>query len=111
VALSPGEEPARAAAWVEGLVAGSGLLLLHDPTLLRVIDEWMAAVGDEAFENVLPLLRRSFSQFEAAERRMLGESVKSHREKGAVAPRVDLDEERAAAVLPLVHLLLAGKRQ
>jgi hypothetical protein len=110
VALSPGEPPARAAAWVEGLVAGSGLLLLHDPLLLQVIDEWLQAVADDTFRSVLPLLRRSFSQFEEAERRMLGEKLRG-RDGPAAKPEatVEIDAERAATVLPLVNLLLTGR--
>jgi hypothetical protein len=112
VALSPGELPARAAAWVEGLVAGSGLLLLHDPLLLQVIDEWLQAVADDTFRSVLPLLRRSFSQFEEAERRMLGEKLRG-RDGPAAKPEAtfEIDAERAATVGPLVNLLLTGRSE
>ena len=32
------------------------------PDLLRILDDWIAAVGPDAFTNVLPLLRRAFSR-------------------------------------------------
>jgi hypothetical protein len=58
------------------------------------------------------LLRRSFSQFEEAERRMLGEKL-----RGRDGPRAkpddtpEIDAERAATVVPLVRLLLTGRSQ
>ena len=93
-------------------MAGSGLLLLHDPLLLRVIDEWLQDVGEDTFQSVLPLLRRSFSQFEEAERRMLGEKLRGRDGPAAMAEAtVEIDAERAAAVMPLVHLLLTGRSE
>ena len=61
-ALSPGEDPERGASWIEGFIGTSGLVLVHDPELLAVLDGWVASVApDDAFTNVLPLLRRAFS--------------------------------------------------
>ena len=113
VALSPGEDPAHGAAWVEGLVAGSGLLLVHHDSLLTAIDGWVAAVSPNVFDDLLPLLRRSFSLFEPGERRQLGQAVRRLDGSGAAGRRRqdevgdgDVDHERGAAVLPLVRLLL-----
>lgn len=106
--LSVGEEPARAAAWVEGFLSGSALILLHDRALLEVVDGWLAGVGDEAFVDVLPLLRRTFATFGAAERRQIGGRV--HRLGEDTAPDHtdddDVDVERAELVLPTVARLL-----
>ncbi len=112
LALSRGERPARGAAWVEGLVAGSGLLLVHDRSLLAVIDDWLAGVGEDAFDEVLPLLRRAFADFQPAERRMIGRAaagLSAPAGGGPVGPAAaapGIDEERAAAVLPLLAALL-----
>ena len=38
-ALSPGEEPERGASWIEGFIGTSGLVLVHDPDLLAILDE------------------------------------------------------------------------
>jgi hypothetical protein len=115
-ALSPGTEPARGAAWVEGLVAGSGLLLVHDRALLSMIDEWLASVGESAFDAVLPLLRRAFSDFEAGERRLIGEAAArldgsgAAPESGATAESLgDVDEARAKTILPLLRLLFGDQ--
>jgi hypothetical protein len=106
--LTVGVEPARAAAWIEGFLAGGGLLLVHDERLLALVDAWLTAVPAETFTEVLPLLRRTFSTFEAPERRAIGERVKAldptGKPRAAVAE--DLDHERAAQVLPTLRRLL-----
>ena len=57
-----GQRAGQAAAWLEGFLHGSGLLLLHNETLWEILDQWVAADG-EAFNPLLPLLRRTFAQF------------------------------------------------
>ncbi len=81
-ALSVGSEPALAGALVEGLLAGSAALLLHDTDLWGVLDEWVNELTAEAFTRVLPLLRRTFGTFAPAERRKMGQRLRS----GAVLP-------------------------
>ncbi|TDD63341.1 hypothetical protein E1293_43260 [Actinomadura darangshiensis] len=77
-AVSVGAAPDRAAAWVEGFLAGGGLLLMHDEALLRLVDEWISALPDGSFTDVLPLLRRTFGAYPAAERRAIGEQLRRH---------------------------------
>lgn len=114
LALSPGAEPADAAAWVEGFLAGGGMLLLHDERLLALVDGWLAGVSPTVFDDVLPLLRRTFSAYEPGVRRNLGEVVRRGT-GGRGVPVSDtaapgfgpaLDPSRAAAVLPTLRLLL-----
>jgi len=115
-ALSRGTEPADAAGWLEGFLAGSGLVLAHDRTLLRLIDQWLAGLESDRFEQVLPLLRRTFATFTGPERRTIGD-----RAAHLTAPdRAGEDSEAAlptgiaaqwvAAALPTVHVLLTGRR-
>ncbi|GAA3391895.1 DUF5682 family protein [Streptomyces roseoviridis] len=116
LALSPGTPPADAAAWIEGFVGGAsggGLLLVHDERLLGLVDDWLGAVPAEAFTDVLPLLRRTFAAYETGVRRTLGELVaRGPATAGPGRPAAvpgfapDLDEGRADAVLPLLHLIL-----
>jgi hypothetical protein len=105
-ALSPGEDPERGASWIEGFIGTSGLILVHDPDLLAILDGWMSQVGDEAFTNVLPLLRRAFSVLPTGERRRLGERL---RRPADAAPDAtpDLDLDRARPALQTVAKLLA----
>jgi hypothetical protein len=108
LALSRGGDPADGAAWLEGFLESSGLVLIHDPTLLTVIDGWVAAVGGDTFEALLPLLRRTFSTFATGERRQLGGLVKRGGGRGASAAPADddLDLARAEAAVPVLALLL-----
>ncbi|MYS29279.1 hypothetical protein GTW38_20565, partial [Streptomyces sp. SID7804] len=116
--LSPGTPPADAAAWIEGFVgggSGGGLLLVHDERLLGLVDAWLTGVPAEAFADVLPLLRRTFSAYEPGVRRTLGELVRrgpgsrggtTTAAAGAPGFGPGLDTARADAVLPVVRLLL-----
>ncbi|WP_448318615.1 DUF5682 family protein [Streptomyces sp. CO7] len=117
--LSPGTGPADAASWIEGFVGGGsgGLLLVHDERLLALVDAWLTGVPADAFTDVLPLLRRTFSAYEPGVRRSLGELVRRGPAAGGgtpgsasapVAPGFGdgLDTARADAVLPVVRLLL-----
>jgi hypothetical protein len=106
-ALTPGTPSAQAGAYVEGFFAGGALLLVHDDRLLRVVDRWLAEVAPDQFDEVLPLLRRTFGAFADPERRAIGERAAAL--TGAVpAPRVadGIDEERAERVLPVFAQLL-----
>jgi hypothetical protein len=101
--------PARdAAAWIEGLLRGSGLLLLHHDALWEALDGWLAELPPDTFHETLPLLRRAFSEFHAPERRKMGEKVKHlGRAPAAALPvTVDVDTERAARVLPVLAQIL-----
>jgi len=108
-ALSPAEDAARAAAWVEGFLTGDASLLLHDPALLAVVDEWVTDVRGDVFDEVLPVLRRTFAAFAAPDRRALGSHLRrSEQGGGPDAGDETLDRERAARVLPRLRELLGA---
>ena len=114
--LSVGEDRGRAAAWIEGFLSGSGMVLLHDEALLRLLDGWLRHVPAEAFVDLLPLLRRTFATFEPSERRQIGERVRGLGDDGRGRGRAAggdggddegaVDPERAAPVLATVARLL-----
>ncbi|MEU1020172.1 DUF5682 family protein [Streptomyces sp. NPDC005898] len=121
LALSRGSEPAEGAAWIEGFVgggSGGGLLLVHDERLLGLVDDWLSGVSDDAFIDVLPLLRRTFSAYEPGVRRTLGELVRRGPDGGGGALAgggvpgfaEEIDAARADAVLPTLRLLLGTAR-
>ncbi|MEV4709237.1 DUF5682 family protein [Actinoplanes sp. NPDC049316] len=103
--LTIGTPPAHGAAWVEGFLSGGGLLLVHDDALLALLDEWLADIPADAFDDVLPLLRRTFGAFATGERRAIGERIAGTGARGAETP-VELDHERAARALPTLGILL-----
>ncbi len=70
-ALAPMNEPTQSAAWLEGFLYGSGLLLIHHPTLWQVLDEWVSETDMTRLESLLPLLRRTFSTFSKSEKAKL----------------------------------------
>jgi hypothetical protein len=104
--LSVGSTPANGAAFVEGFLAGSGTVLVHDRELLEVIDSWVSGLAPDAFANTVPLLRRTFGAFEPAERRQLGLLLADEAPAAAVGFGSDIDTERAAAALVTVRQLL-----
>jgi hypothetical protein len=107
-ALSLGNQPEVGASWVEGLLSGSGTLLIHDDRLRAVLDAWLRAVAEEHFLRVLPLLRRTFANFPHGERRVLGQLLRSKTETttGSVATVVgDFDAAAASALVPLLTLI------
>ncbi|HXL15890.1 MAG TPA: DUF5682 family protein, partial [Streptosporangiaceae bacterium] len=114
-ALSAGPE---AVAWLEGFVRGSGSLLLRDEPLWNLLDEWLSGLSAEAFDAVLPLLRRAFSQFTGPERQQMGTKVRARhgaaRAAGTVATdgsgdEDDWDESRVRRVLDVVAIALGGR--
>ncbi|MEV4757360.1 DUF5682 family protein [Micromonospora sp. NPDC049559] len=113
LALSVGTPPAQGAQWIEGFLAGRGLLLVHDAALLALVDEWLTGVDGDTFTEVLPLLRRAFGTFAAPERRAIGERVRQGTPgagPGATAG-APLDHERAARVLPTLSALTGRQIQ
>ncbi|MEO0561084.1 MAG: DUF5682 family protein [Chloroflexota bacterium] len=114
LAISTAQDPPAAAAWVEGFLRGSGLILLHDDALLGVLDRWIMSLNEDAFVALLPLLRRTFSTFSGPERRQIGERIRKTdmdtvletSEMVAVAEDADIDLARADAMLPVLQVLL-----
>jgi hypothetical protein len=113
LALSRVAEPAAAAAWIEGSLSGSGLLLVHHEVLWTLIDGWLRALSADHFRQMLPLLRRTFSTFPRPERIQLLERARSSGGESVevLSPRsshasADVDEERGRVVLPVLALIL-----
>jgi hypothetical protein len=105
-ALTPGTPAADGAAFVEGFLAGSGTVLLHDSQLLAVVDTWIASLRPDTFEAVVALLRRTFGAFEPAERRQLGALLATGSVDRVAPMGDDVDEARALAGLATVRAML-----
>jgi hypothetical protein len=105
-ALSPGTPPSVGAAFIEGFLAGSGTVIVHDADLLGVVDRWLSSLTPAAFDMVLVLLRRTFGAFEAAERRQIMTLLMGQMGVRDVGFGTDVDPVRSAEVLRTVRHLL-----
>jgi hypothetical protein len=111
--LSTGADALDSAAWLDGFLSGDAALLLHDDELLAVVDDWLSDVPGALFDDLLPLVRRTFSAFSKPERRMIGDKLRglddgaspaAHRLPTGAGPQVD--EARAGRALPVLRQLL-----
>ena len=102
-AMSSSTAPSIAAAWLEGFLKGSGTILLIDHDLWDVVNNWVEQLEEGVFIQVLPLLRRTFSNFTKPERRKLGEKVKSG-SSGTIIKQTEIgiDSERAKRGIDVV---------
>lgn len=112
LALSPAHPPAQVAAWAIGLLRGSGMVLLHQDELWRMLDQWLIELAPTTFIELLPLLRRAFADFTGPERQAMGEKVK-HLGVSPVASKLvltgtesQLNVDRARLVLPTLRHIL-----
>lgn len=105
---SPGNTPSDIAFWFEGFLKSSGTILLLNNSLWRLVNGWVTSLDNETFISLLPILKRTFSEFSPAERRKIGEKAKSEDGTSAVTVSADagFNEEEAGKVLPLLHRLL-----
>lgn len=104
-ALSVGMPAGRKAAWVDGFFADGAALLVHDGELLGLLDAWVQGLAAQEFVDVLPLVRRTFGSFSAAERRSIAQRLQSGSARRS-EPEPDVDEERAGAAVATVALVL-----
>jgi hypothetical protein len=105
-ALSAGVPAAEKAAWVDGFFADGALLLIHDTELRRLLDEWVCQLDDSQFVDMLPLLRRTFGTFAAAERQTIAERIAVRAEDLDRQHSEEIDLELAAPALATVDLIL-----
>ena len=104
--LSQGAEPLPAAQWLDGFLNRNATVLLHGDAVWDLIDGWLCALTDEHFVRVVPLVRRTFAGFEAADRRDLGARVNQPGGARTAAVPLEWNEERALRAMPMLHELL-----
>ena len=105
---SIGNAPADMAYWFEGFLRSSGSILLLDDHLWNLVNNWVCSQDHETFMELLPILKRTFSEFTPAERRKLGEKAKASGRNGIQeTPSISThNEAEAARVIPLIYQLL-----
>ncbi len=108
-ALSIGNDPAPAAAWLEGFLHQSGMILLHDDRLWQTVDAWLDSLSEDHFTRILPLIRRTFAEFPGTERTQLGTRATRGQTApaiGATTSELDWNEDRAAKPLAVLERIL-----
>ena len=103
-----GETPKRAGAFIETFLAGGSEVLLQDQPLLQLLDDWLCDLTEDDFIESLPLLRRSFSAFDAVARRRLMERVSRGAQESTHAgkPSDGSSNEAFDRALPLLYQIL-----
>jgi len=102
-------DPKNAGQFLEAFLRGGAEVILQDPALLQLLDIWLCELDDTSFTDVLPLLRRSFSDLESgARRRILAKLRQPLPHTETVLPRTGDDPAAAAfdAALPLLYQIL-----
>ncbi len=109
-ALSRASDVMYSAAWLEGFLSGSGLLLIHHEALWRILDEWVDEIDMDRLTELLPILRRTFSEFTPAERqKMMALAQKNNNIDSTLQPKpieIFYDEKRAEDILKTLELFL-----
>ena len=108
LALAPAQPTDYATAWIEGFLRGSGLLLIHHRELFDLLDTWLGELKEDTFREIVPLLRRAFTDFSLPERRQILEIANTDAAVAATPETADFDWERGARVLPGLRELLGG---
>ena len=81
-------------------------MLIHDAELRAVVDRWLSALTPQAFDETVPLLRRTFGSFESAERRQLGRLMAGEEREVLTGFGPGLDDARVLAALRTVRNML-----
>ncbi|MDF1698544.1 MAG: DUF5682 family protein [Saprospiraceae bacterium] len=110
--LSPMNEAKDVAFWVEGFLRGSGLILIYDNRIWNLIYEWVASVNSEQFVDLLPVLRRAFSNFPSGERKQIGQKASRGlvqlESTNVVLASSTIDHEKGMTILPYIQKFLNG---
>ena len=113
LALSKGNASMYSAKWIAGFLNGSGLLLIYNEALWEILDDWVSKLPEERFMEILPILRRTFSEFSPPERQKMLDLAKQtkKRVKKGKDWKSTINEERAKKVMPTLELVLGLNRQ
>jgi tetratricopeptide (TPR) repeat protein len=109
--LSSTIPPKAVGQWLQGFLGSTAEVILQDDTLRELIDGWLSEQREEDFIELLPLLRRAFSNFGPTERRRLLARVgKGVRADGTVpASALATESPGFQKALPLLLKILGIK--
>ncbi len=97
----------KTAFWIEGFMHQSTKFYLFQDEALQLMTTWINALDEEQFTNLLPILRRSFSELNSKERDRIFQKVKEknsiHSQESQVS--FHLHPQRENAILQLLKSL------
>jgi len=99
--LSRGASTMEQAMWIEGFLFGSAMILIHHFPFWKIVDDWLDAVPEDQFNEMVPVLRRTFAEFSPAEKRKLAYFAR-HGRKAKVKINRDLNQERVRVIMPML---------
>ena len=97
--LSKGNPLHKSAAWLEGFLYGSGLLLIHNSELWKILDDWVDNFPEDQFQEFLPILRSVFANYSKPERDQMFSIAKNGKENNTTKQRTGLKTEIADEIL------------
>ena len=97
--LSKGNPLPKAATWLEGFLYGSGLLLIHNAELWKILDEWVDLFPEDQFQEFLPILRSVFANYSKPERTQMLSIAKSGIENRKSTAVAGLNSKLATTIL------------
>ena len=110
LATSSAVPVAECGAWMEGFLAGAAQVLLHDPRLFGLVDDWLSELNEDALLELLPLLRRAVGSFDQMERQRLIEIVRKGAPKEVEDSRSSTHDpevdQRFRVIEPLLKTIL-----
>ena len=106
--LSTGNEPLQVAVWLEGFFKRGVYLLQYQQEMFDLLDLWISQIKEDHFPEVLPLLRRTFSLFNAGAKQEIWEKVtQSKQEIQRTTFPYQLNDPNIKDFLPLFQQILS----
>lgn len=99
--LSRGASTMEQAMWIEGFLFGSAMILIHHFPFWKIVDDWLDAVPEDQFKEMVPVLRRTFAEFSPAEKRKLSYYARHGRQE-RIAVKRNLNQERVRVLMPML---------
>lgn len=70
-ALSSGNEAMFSVRWLDGFLMDNITILLYNPNIVGIINDWLSVLTEDAFREYVALMRKVFSRFSIPERQKI----------------------------------------
>jgi len=77
------------------------MILIHHFPFWKIVDDWLDEVPEDQFNEMVPVLRRTFAEFSPAEKRKLIYYARHGRQEKLLEKR-NLNQERVRVVMPML---------